>query len=393
MVNYLVIGAGMMGGVIAEDLLQRAPDLNRVVVTDCDRERLNALAKRLDHPRLDVLQADASDIPEMVKIMRLCDVAISAVPFEFNFGLAKAAIDAGTHFCDLGGNSAVVEQQFALSDEAKAAGVKIIPDNGIAPGAVSILTRFGIDIFRSGGFGMPKSIYIHDGGLPQEPEPPLDYALVFNAKGLVNEYDGKADILRNGKVVLVDAMSEIEELHFPEPFGLLESAHGYGGMSTLVKTYAGKIENLEYKVLRFPGHWENMNVLKKLGFLSKKPFDVNGAEVSPRAFLERLLEETLPKGVKDSMVLRMIFKGDGHELQFDMIDLFDEETGHTAMQRTTAYSVSIVAQMLAGDDPAIKNTGTLCLERDVPPKKFLEEWARRGITITKTWRQPYGLRY
>src|SRR5204863_729274 len=119
------------------------------------------------------------------------------------------AIETRANFCDLGGNNYIVDDQLALDAEAKAAGINIIPDCGLAPGMVSILAMHG-----AANFDQVDEIHIRVGGLPQKPESPLNYQLVFSVEGLINEYIEVARVIRNGKITTVESMTELEELSF-----------------------------------------------------------------------------------------------------------------------------------------------------------------------------------
>lgn len=149
---------------------------------------------------------------------------------------------------------------------------------------------------------------------------------------------------------------------------------------TLTETYVGKIKNLDYKTLRYLGHWEKMALLRWMGLFSENPQNVLGKKLVPRELLEGILEDALPKDKGDVMLVRVLVGGEGAgELGFDMIDRYNGDTGHTAMQRTTGYSASIVAQMLVNGD--ISDFGTLTQEGSVPADKFLGEWKKRGLVL------------
>jgi lysine 6-dehydrogenase len=366
--NYLLLGAGMMGEAIAYDLLQ-SPRLGSVNILDYDGSKAQNLAQKLNDPRATGLKVDASDFGYLSRFMVPFDVVISAVNYDFNLGLTKAAIKAGTHFCDLGGNNQIVEQQFQTHQEAKKKGIRIIPDCGIAPGAVSIITKLGINKLRKIGFpGYPDYVRIRVGGLPQNPQGPLKYQIVFSVHGLINECKEPAEVLKNRKRELVKSMSGLEKLVFPEPFGLMEAAYTSGGSSTLTKTYEGKIKELNYKTIRYPGHWQLMKFLQDQGFFDEELL-VNQKIIPIRKITEALLE-------------KKILGKDQIEIQYDLIDLFDDLTGHSAMQRTTGYSASIIAQMMANNQ--IKETGVLYQEKSIPPEIFVKEWRKRNLNLKES---------
>jgi len=149
-----------------------------------------------------------NDQAAVVELMRGHASAISCVNYWLNERLARAAVEAGTHFCDLGGNNDVVDAELALDAEARAAGVNIVPDCGLAPGMVAVLAAHGALQFET-----LDAIHIRVGGLPQTPKPPLDYQMVFSVEGLINEYIEPARVIRDGKVTIVDSMTERERFN------------------------------------------------------------------------------------------------------------------------------------------------------------------------------------
>src|SRR5258708_2510746 len=207
--KILVLGAGRMGHGAVYDLIHNSPDVESVTVADSDGDKANALATKIWSPKLTSRQIDAANYDEVVELFRGYDSVISCVNYWYNESLSKAAIVAGANFCDLGGNNYVVDEQLALDAEAKAAGINIIPDCGLAPGMVSILAMHGAK-----QFDQVSEIHIRVGGLPQNPKPPLNYQLVFSVEGLINEYIEKAHIIRGGKIIEVESMTEIESLVF-----------------------------------------------------------------------------------------------------------------------------------------------------------------------------------
>src|SRR5687768_1725904 len=240
--KMLVLGAGRMGLGAAHDLAAQA-DVTEVTVADVDLAKAQEIAARVG-PKVRAAQIDCNDHAAVVALMRGHASAISCVNYWLNERLATAAIEAGTHFCDLGGNNEFVDAELALDQQARAAGVNIIPDCGLAPGMVAVLAAHGAEQFET-----LDSIHIRVGGLPQIPKPPLDYQLVFSVEGLINEYIEPARVIRDGKVTIVDSMTELETLHFPEPFGAMEAFQTSGGTSTLVESFLGEVYDLDYKTI------------------------------------------------------------------------------------------------------------------------------------------------
>ena len=385
--KILVLGAGRMGLGAAFDLVHNSPGVEAVTVADFDLNKANDVAARVGTSKIEAKHVDASNYDDIVALMRGHDSAISCVNYWYNESLSKAAIETGTNFCDLGGNNYVVDSQLALDAEAKAAGINIIPDCGLAPGMVSILAMHG-----AANFDRLDEVHIRVGGLPQDPQPPLNYQLVFSVEGLINEYIEVARVIRDGKIIEVESMTEIEELSF-DGFPPLEAFQTSGGTSTLPDTFIGKIRELDYKTIRYAGHCEKFKTMIDLGLCSSEEIVVDYAKVTPRKVFGDLLQKHLPADGPDYVLVRLDFVGksggETKRLRYDIVDKQDEETGLSAMMRTTAFPASIIAQMMARGDVLVR--GATPQEKAIEPNKFIAELAKRNVTMTTTGRflQPW----
>lgn len=380
--KILVLGAGRMGLGAAFDLAHNS-DCESVTVADVDAERARAVVETVGSDRLRAAHVDVSNHERVVELMRGHNAAISCVVYSYNLQLARAAIEARVNFCDLGGNNSVVDAELALDSEAKRAGINIIPDCGLAPGMVSVLVAHG-----AARFEQLDEIHIRVGGLPQSPRPPLNYQIVFSVEGLINEYIERARVIREGRIIEIDSMTELERLSFPAPFEELEAFQTSGGTSTLPETYRGRVRELDYKTIRYPGHCEKFKLLVDLGLCSSEAIDVEGRPVSPRRVLGELLLRHLPADEPDVVLILVEFRGtiagksSAETLRYYIIDRFDEATGLSAMQRTTSFPASIIAQMMARGETLEK--GAIPQERSVPPESFVKELDARNIKIMMT---------
>ena len=380
--KVLVLGAGRMGLGAAYDLAHNSEGVELVTVADVDEGRARAVCETLRDARVRPAQVDVEDRARVVELMRGHDAALSCVTYFHNLSLARAALRARTHFCDLGGNNTVVDAELALDEEARAAGVNIVPDCGLAPGMVSVLAAHG-----AARFARLDEIHIRVGGLPQNPKPPLDYQIVFSVEGLINEYVERARVIRGGELTEVESLTEIESLDFPEPYGRMEAFQTSGGTSTLPETFAGRVKELDYKTIRYPGHCERFKLLVSLGLASSDAVELGGVSVAPRKLLGELLNRHLPADEPDLVFIRLEFAGrltgrGARRLRYDIIDRHDPDTGLSAMQRTTAFPASVVAQMLARGETTRR--GAVPQERCVPPDAFVAELARRDIRIDES---------
>lgn len=382
--RFLVLGAGRMGYAVVFDLL-RNKDVKQVMVVDSEQSRLENLQRDLQDTRVAAVKADVSDYEELSYVISGCDLVISCATYKYNYELAKAAIESGTHFCDLGGNEDIVRKEFLLDEMAREKRVAIVPDCGLAPGLVSILVADACD--RLDDF---SDIRLRVGGLPLEPKPPLNYSLFSSVEGLINEYVEDATVIRGGKLMRVPSLQDLEEIEFPAPFGKLEAFNTSGGISTLPTTFGDRVSDLDYKTIRYPGHCQMVRMLKDLGLMDIRPLKLGHQQVRPRAILATMLERKLPKDEPDAVLVRVSVRGTKNgvpsEVIWELIDYMDEKSGLSAMMRCTAFPVSIIAQMILTN--TIRSRGTLAQETSVPTASFLEELRARGLDLKLTERSP-----
>jgi len=314
--------------------------------------------------------------------MRGHDGVLCALPYYFNEPMTRLAIQAGCHFADLGGNTEIVFQQKALHGEAAAKAISVIPDCGLAPGMVNILAAEGIR-----RLDRTDAVRIYVGGLPQQPEPPLNYQIVYSLEGALDYYTTPSWILRDGKPVTVDALSELEPVEFEAPIGTLEAFHTAGGISTMPFSFEGKVREMEYKTLRYPGHADLMRAIRELGLLSNEPIKVKGKDVVPRdAFIASVSPKlTKPEG-RDLVALRVVVSGekDGAPASttFDLVDRYDEVNGISAMMRTTGYSLAITGLVQARKQ--VIRFGVTTPDEGMPFDRYVDGLKQRGVIIRES---------
>lgn len=366
-----------MGRAAAYDMA-RSARVQSVTLADNDAARLKQAVAQVNQlaggDKVRAAQLDAADASAALELMRAHDGVLSAVPYFFNLGLVKAAISAGCHFADLGGNNTVVRQELELEFEAQAAGVAIAPDCGLSPGMASILA--GELLRRIGGKADALKLYV--GGLPHSPKPPFNYQLVFSVEGLINEYCEPARILRNGKMTIIEPLTEIEAFHM-EGFPELEAFHTSGGTSTMPETFEGHVGECFEKTLRYPGHVSMLRSLYDLGLFSSEKRRIDGVMLSPRQMMSSLFLEKLSGDEPELTIMRIEAHHGPVSAWFSMVDYSDKTTGLTSMMRTTAWPASIVLQMMI--DGQVVKRGGVRQEIDVPAQPFLNEMAQRGIVI------------
>ena len=373
--KIVVLGGGQMGTAIAHDLLAQA-DVKHVVLADNDKKTLQTLRKRLPGKRLQLHALDVTQPRNLQRLIAGAQCVVGATSYAHNALFTAACIDAGVHFCDLGGNPGVVRKQHALDRKAQKQEVCIIPDCGLAPGLVNIV---GYHLAQS--FDAVDQLNLRVGGLPQLPENALGYQRVFSVQGLINEYLEPSEVLVRGKRQEVRSLDGLETLSMGKRYPALEAFYTAGGTSSLPETLAGKVQNLDYKTLRYPGHAAVMRALLDMGMAGSKAWKVDGTPVVPRAVLTHALEAYLPHAGADVVLIRVTLSGrkQGHSIQevHDCIDVHDDATDLSAMQRTTGFSIAMVAQMLARGE--ISARGVVHQELAVPAELFMQGLAARQI--------------
>jgi lysine 6-dehydrogenase len=378
--NVLILGAGRMAYGMVYDFLQQI-DLKSLQLVDQSQAALDAIQSHFKDSRVHTMKAAADDLVTLKPLFEKADGAISAVPYDYNPALTELAIETKTHFVDLGGNNTVVDKQFTMSDKAKAKGIGIIPDCGLAPGMASVIAAHAAN-----ELARVDSLKIRVGGLPVHPKGPINYMLLFSPHGLINEYIEPAVILRDGKITTVDCMTETEELEFPRPFGILEAFYTSGGTSTLPKTYEGKISHLDYKTIRYPGHCHIFKAMLDLGFASNEKIKIGDGSRTYRDVFEEMLIKPLTFDDDDVTLIRVTVsghkEGSRKTVQYQCIDYFDHDTGLTAMMRTTAFPAAILLQMLIRGQ--IPDHGVLRQEVSVPTSLFMNELEKRKIIFERT---------
>ena len=387
MKNFAVLGLGLMGKAICFDLLTFATD-HKIFGFELQEDRRKELEKefskfsgRFSSKKLTLeIKTDISHEP-LVRELKDLDIRVvfGAIDYKYNEYLTKVCITAGCSFVDLGGNPDIVHKQQKLDEQAKQAQVTIIPDLGLAPGMAGIIAS---SIMQE--FTQLDECHIRVGGLPQKPETILKYQQVFSIRGLTNEYLENAFVIRNGIISTVESLTELEELEFPNPWGKLEAFQTSGGTSNLPAIYEGKISQLTYKTIRFPGHCQFFKFLKDFELLTSDPF--LDSSYSPREVVEYFLTKHLPNNNSDAVLVRITVKGikenTRKQIVMDLIDLFDTKTNYSSMARTTAFPTSIIGQMIMND--IITKKGVLFGETNIPFTHFINELKKRDITFKRT---------
>ncbi len=373
--RMLVLGAGLQGCACAFDLVQQET-VGHVTLADIQPERAAGFVKPFVGKKLSLVKFDVQDPVALRGVLAGHVAVMNALPYYFNLDVTRAAVEAGLHYADLGGNTEIVFNQKKLDAEARARNVSVIPDCGLAPGMVNILAAEGIR-----RVGTADTVKIYVGGLPQHPEPPLNYQIVYSLEGALDYYTTPSWVLRDGKPTRVDALSELESVDFPPPVGTLEAFHTGGGISTMPWAYEGRVRAMEYKTLRYPGHMAIMRPIRELGLLDLTPLKVKGKEIVPRdAFIAAVSPKLTKPAGRDLVALRVdVRSSTGERASWELLDYYDEARGISAMMRTTGYSLSITGLMQA--DGRVTVRGVQTPDEAMPFDTYIAELKRRGVEI------------
>ena len=332
MANIIVLGAGLVGGVIATDLSKQ----HEVTSIDISQKNLDKLSG------INTICADVSDTSTLQNLIKDFDLVVGAVPGFMGYKMMKDVIESGKNIVDI---SFYPEDPFGLDELAKEKGVVAIMDCGVAPGMGNII------------FGYHNSqMQITDyeclvGGLPEKREWPYEYQAVFSPIDVIEEYIRPARYVQNSQMVTKEALSDTELIEFDE-IGTLESWNS-DGLRSLIKTM-DHVPNMIEKTLRYPGCVEYLKVLRESGFFSYDEIEINGNMIRPIDVTSKLLfpKWEMKEDDKDFTIMRIIMKGkeNGEEAtyQYNLLDRF--QNGTISMARTTGFTCTAVANLVVNGD-------------------------------------------
>ena len=360
--RILVLGAGIVGSAAAWDLVRRG---HTVTLADANRESAARVAEQLDAQSAHL---DVGDRDRLDALLKGSDAVVSAVPYRFGVVVAEAAIRAGAHYADFGGNPSVVAGQTELNDAAAAADVLVVPDCGLAPGLANVLADLLIDTTS----GRARSVQMRVGALPQEPQGALGYQLAFSPAGLINEYDEPCEILEGGHYRTVDPLTRFETVSW-NGWGPLEAFSTAGGTSTMCLHRQGTVDDLEYKTLRFPGHGRIFAAIREMGLFSE------AGEPPPRAVLLAALDRTLPRDAPDLVLVRVWIETDTARRVLEIEDVFDGR--FSALARTTAFPATALIDLVLRDEITLRGVHTM--QRAVDGVLLIDELKLVGIDVAE----------
>jgi len=335
--RILVLGGGMIGSAVAFDLARDAEFA--VTVADVSPERLAAIGERCGAR---TVHADLTRSDSVRTLATDYDLLVGALPSVVGYQTMAAVIDAGRHYVDI---SFMAEDALALDADARAKGVTVVADCGIAPGVSNMMVGFAAAQLEA-----CARVDIAVGGLPRERRWPYEYKAGFAPSDVIEEYVRPSRVVEGGRVVTKPALSDVELVDV-DGVGTLE-AFITDGLRSLVRTVRADV--MQERTLRYPGHAALMRVLREGGFFSRDPIDVGGQPVRPLDVTSALLfpRWTFAEGEADLTVMRVLVEGRAAggaaaRYEWQLLDFYDPATGFRSMSRTTGFSAAIVARLVA----------------------------------------------
>jgi len=374
--NAVVLGAGMVGSVIAEDLAASGFD---VTVADVDPEALDRVSTRSDGS-IAVKEADCSDAAVVTAIALDADIVFGALPSWLGLNALRAVIESERSYCDI---SFMSEDPRQFDDLASQKGVTCVVDFGVAPGMSHLLCSYATHILDS-----CERLDIVVGGLPVDRKWPWEYKAPFSPRDVIEEYIRPARLVEEGVTVTREALSETVLVELPG-VGTLE-AFNSDGLRTLCDTL--DVPNMRERTLRYPGHAELMRVLRSSGFFDTDPIQVGDQTIRPIDLTSKILigDWKYEQGEADLTVMRVEAEGRKDDknviLRWDLLDYYDSKADQSSMARTTGFPCAAIGRMIAD--------GTIDLPGVHPPESFggkpevvdrlLDELETRKIRFTQT---------
>lgn len=348
MQQIVVIGAGKIGSAIA-DLLVATGDY-QVTIADRSAEQLAAIPRQRG---IAVAQVDVADSAAMAALLGGKFAVLNAGPFQVTAQVATAAARAGIHYLDL---TEDVASTRLVTDLARKATSAFVPQCGLAPGFITIVAT---DLARR--FETLKDLRLRVGALPQFPSNGLNYNLTWSTDGVINEYCEPCEAIVNGQLRSVPALEEVEQ--FSLEGERYEAFNTSGGLGSLCTSLAGKVQNLNYRTIRYPGHAALMKTLLDDLRLRER-----------RDLLKDILEYAVPMTDQDVVIVFVTATGlqHGHLMQETYAHkIYPRQVGGrtmSAIKLTTASAICAVLDMIvAGQLPR----QGLILQEEIGLDRFL----------------------
>ena len=371
--KYVVIGgAGAMGRITVRDLVHFTEPADEIVIADYDVGRASVLASQFKDSRVTAIPVDVRDIARTAKSLSGAFAVINCVQHHFNLEVMQAALQANTHYLDLGGLFHMTLKQLPLDAEFRRIGKLAVLGIGAAPGITNVLARMGADQLDD-----VREIHCRVAGIDKtkyrnSPALPVSYSL----QTILEEFSTEPAVFTKGKLKFVAPMSGFERMRFPAPVGLQRPMYTiHSEVATLPKSFP-TAEEVSFKIAFDPVFLDRVRFLRDMGFASQEPISVGGAKVIPIEVVNKVAMSQKPGEqvgpVRHYEIVRTIVKGGRDTITLDCHckNIPDVNTGAPP---------AIAARMIAAGD--ITGSGVHPPENIIPPKPFFAHLAKRGMRL------------
>jgi len=377
-----IIGAGKVGAALCRFFCED-DDVSAVILCDRNGMSLSKIEDKLNSSKLRTHRVGIEKEWSIKTLIRGFDFLISALPPEFNTKITRLALDEGINYIDLGGTNETFEQQMTFHKEAKEKNICIVPNSGFAPGLVNILALHGFESFDT-----VDTIKIRAAGLPADPKPPLNFQLSFSPAALINEYTNDAIILEKGKIKNVKALEGYEKLFFNsfDKIGEMEAFYTSGQITSLVRMLERKVNYLDFKTIRYPGHRDIIKSLFMLGYAKEEIIHIK-ANITYRDLLIKQLAKNLPDNEKDIALVQVKLEGTRDEAMYnriyEMICHYDDSLEMSALLKCASLP-TLLASKLIYRGKQKESCGVFPPEKIIPKNDFLNLMKEKGFELSVT---------
>lgn len=397
-------GSGKIGSAVAWDLAPD-PEVEAIGIVGRHRDTLEKVKAWVGSDKVKPHVLDIHDKQAAIVLMQQYDVGVLTLPDrQTSYKVVQLAIEAGLNIVDTieefhrtpdayETEGLEVPEGMKLSDYGEWLHQKACDNNvtfvdgmGFAPGLSNITLGDGMRNIDTAERAIARV-----GGIPSKAaaaKHPLRYMITWAFEHVLREYMIKLNVIKNGKIVEVEAATDLEKFRFDQ-LGRDEELECAvtPGMPSFLFTRT-QLKEFAEKTVRWPGHWQGVRTLKECGMLDIQPVDFKGTKIVPRELLLSIITPRLlpNQGETDACVMYNTLEGkkDGKnvKIEYFMWDELDKGDGITSMMRVTGYPMAITARMIGRGE--IKEKGIVAPEDAITPelyKKFLEELKKRDIEI------------
>jgi len=366
-------GAGAIGSETTKDLVKTS-NFSEIVLGDVAVERTREFISKLGDKRLSAIKVDANNVEELAKVMKNFDIAVSALPFRFDFNVTQAAIKAKVNGIDV----ASTEDQYGLDSEAKKAGITYVAGCGATPGTTNLMAKYGIQKLDRAeevqiAFAAFRCTAIAPG---------LLYTTLWEFDPAVKE----RLYYKKGKFVPVDPLEGTKVVEFHEQIGKQEVCYvPHEEPRTLSKTFP-ELKKIEVRGCFPPNTMELVKTLVKYNFYQDEPVEVDGKKVKPIDLVFNFLLQSPAAKENPLWAYGLVVEVTGRKnrkpanvILKNSHPPMDEWGGRSAYSKNVGIPLSIGAQMISKGK--VKQKGVLPPEACFDPIEFFKELSKRGIEI------------